>query len=71
MVTRYRIFLENRQLAAGTINGRLAAGRRLVYEAADAGFRDFARSHQCGTGSVPLQFFWTACLVSTLGLLDL
>jgi len=35
--TRYRIFLENRQLAAGTINGRLAAVRRLAYEAADAG----------------------------------
>lgn len=30
-------FLENRQLAAGTINGRLAAVRRLAYEAADAG----------------------------------
>src|SRR6516165_10445655 len=27
VVTRYRIFLENRQLAAGTINGRLAAVR--------------------------------------------
>jgi integrase len=38
VVTRYRIFLENRQLAAGTINGRLAAVRRLAYEAADAGF---------------------------------
>lgn len=37
MVTRYRIFLENRQLAEGTINGRLAAVRRLAYEAADAG----------------------------------
>ena len=37
MVTRYHIFLENRQLAAGTINGRLAAVRRLAYEAADAG----------------------------------
>ena len=37
VVTRYRIFLENRQLAAGTINGRLAAARRLAYEAADAG----------------------------------
>jgi hypothetical protein len=36
VVTRYRIFLENRQLAAGTINGRLAAVRRLAYEAADA-----------------------------------
>jgi len=37
VVTRYRIFLENRQLAAGMINGRLAAVRRLAYEAADAG----------------------------------
>jgi len=31
VVTRYRIYLENRQLAAG-----LAAVRRLAYEAADA-----------------------------------
>ena len=37
VVTRYRIFLENRKLAEGTINGRLAAVRRLAYEAADAG----------------------------------
>ena len=37
VVTRYRIFLENSGLAAGTINGRLAAVRRLAYEAADAG----------------------------------
>ncbi|HEX4808999.1 MAG TPA: hypothetical protein VH325_08720 [Bryobacteraceae bacterium] len=37
VVTRYRIHLENRQLAAGIINGRLAAVRHLVYEAADAG----------------------------------
>lgn len=37
VVTRYRIALENQQLAAGTINGRLAAVRRLAYEAADAG----------------------------------
>jgi site-specific recombinase XerD len=36
-VTRFRIALENRGLAAGTINGRLAAVRRLAYEAADAG----------------------------------
>jgi hypothetical protein len=40
VVTRYRIFLENRQLAAGTINGRLAAVRRLAYEAADADFAE-------------------------------
>jgi site-specific recombinase XerD len=37
VVTRFRIALENRGIAAGTINGRLAAVRRLAYEAADAG----------------------------------
>lgn len=36
-MTRYRIHLESRQLAPGTINGRLAAVRRLAYEAADSG----------------------------------
>ncbi len=34
VVTRYRIHLESRKLAPGTINGRLAAVRRLAYEAA-------------------------------------
>ena len=37
VVTRYRIHLESRRLAPGTINGRLAAVRRLAYEAADSG----------------------------------
>src|SRR3954469_8924025 len=37
VVTRYRIHLENRHLAAGTWKGRPAAGRPLAYEAADAG----------------------------------
>jgi site-specific recombinase XerD len=37
VVLRYRIHLESRNLAAGTINVRLAAVRRLSYEAADAG----------------------------------
>jgi site-specific recombinase XerD len=37
VVTRYRIHLESRQLAPGTINIRLAAVRRLAYEAADSG----------------------------------
>jgi site-specific recombinase XerD len=36
-VTRYRIHLESRQLAPGTINARLAAVRGLAYEAADSG----------------------------------
>src|SRR5262245_51905581 len=37
VVLRYRMHLELRNLAAGTINVRLAAVRRLAYEAADAG----------------------------------
>jgi hypothetical protein len=36
-VTRYRIHLEGRQLAPGTVHVRLAAVRRLAYEAADTG----------------------------------
>ena len=37
VVLRYRIHLESRNLAAATINVRLAAVRRLAYEAADSG----------------------------------
>ena len=37
VVMRYRIYLEARLLAPGTINVRLAAVRRLAYEAADTG----------------------------------
>lgn len=37
VVLRYRSHLESRQLAAGTINLRLGAVRRLAYEAADSG----------------------------------
>jgi hypothetical protein len=37
VVTRYRIHLDSHQLAPGTINGRLAAVRRLAYQAADSG----------------------------------
>ena len=37
VVTRYRIHLEDRRLAPGTTNVRLAAMRRLADEAADAG----------------------------------
>lgn len=37
VVTRYRMHLEARRLAPGTINLRLAAVRRLAYEAADSG----------------------------------
>ncbi len=37
VVLRYRLHLEDRHLAPGTINVRLAAVRRLAYEAADSG----------------------------------
>src|SRR5271169_3869482 len=37
VVTRYRIFLEQAHYASSTINLRLAAARRLAYEAANAG----------------------------------
>src|SRR5215203_5611474 len=37
VVTRYRIFLEQAHYAASTINLRLAAVRRVAYEASDAG----------------------------------
>jgi hypothetical protein len=37
VVLRYRMHLESRRLAPGTINLRLGAVRRLAYEAADSG----------------------------------
>jgi hypothetical protein len=37
VVLRYRYRLEERGLAPGTINVRMAAVRRLAFEAADAG----------------------------------
>ena len=37
VVTRYRMHLESRRLAPGTISLRLGAVRRLAYEAADCG----------------------------------
>ena len=37
VVLRYRIHLESRSLAPGTVNLRLGAVRRLAYEAADCG----------------------------------
>jgi site-specific recombinase XerD len=37
VVVQYRTFLEKKHLAAATINVRLAAVRRLAYEAADSG----------------------------------
>jgi hypothetical protein len=53
VVTRYRIHLETRQLAPGTINVRLAAIRRLAYEAADSGLLspELARRHTACQGS--------------------
>jgi hypothetical protein len=44
VVLRYRLHLEDCHLAAGTINVRLAAVRRLAYEAADSGLLSRSRS---------------------------
>jgi site-specific recombinase XerD len=38
VVLRFRLYLESLGLAAGTVNKRLAAVKRLAYEAADSGF---------------------------------
>ena len=46
VVLRYRLELEARKLAASTINLRLAAVRRLAYEAADSGLL----SHELAAG---------------------
>src|SRR5436190_15990183 len=56
VVLRYRIHLEQRQYAPATINLRLAAVRRVAYEAADAGLpspEQAARIHP-GQGVRPL-----------------
>ena len=45
VVLRYRFFLEQKNLAPSTINVRLAAVRRLAYEASDSG------RHSTGEGS--------------------
>ena len=41
VVLRYRFFLEQKNLAPSTINVRLAAVRRLAYEASDTGLLDY------------------------------
>ena len=46
VVVRYRMHLESRHLAPGTINLRLGAVRRLAYEAADYGL--LTRGLGCG-----------------------
>ena len=53
VVTRYRIALEQRRYAPGTINLRLAAVRRLAYEASDCGLLspDLAAGIWPGEGS--------------------
>ena len=51
VVTRYRIHLESRPLAPGTVNVRLAAIRRLADEAADSGLL----SPELGAGIRPVK----------------
>jgi hypothetical protein len=60
VVSRYRIHMESRSLAPGTINVRLAAVRRLAYEAADAGLLspEFAAGIRRVKGVKKLVFVW-------------
>src|SRR6202051_552101 len=50
VVLRYRLQLEARHLSASTINIRLAAVRRLAYEAADSGLLSPALAARIGRG---------------------
>lgn len=52
VVVRYRMHLESRHLAPGTVNLRLGAVRRLAYEAADCGLleRRLGSRHQARQG---------------------
>ena len=45
VVLRYRIHLESRKLAPGTVNLRLGAVRRLAYEASDSGLLSADLAH--------------------------
>ena len=59
VVLRYRIHLEQRRYAPATINPRLAAVRRIAYEAADAGLlspdsrRHSSRERRPAAGRAP------------------
>src|SRR5438045_5315883 len=57
VVVRYRMHLESRRLAPGTINLRLGAVRRLAYEASDCGLLspDLAGGIRRGTGVKELE----------------
>ena len=56
VVLRYRFFLEQKNLAPSTINVRLAAVRRLAYEASDTGLL-----------SPDLAWLLTTCVAPVLG----
>src|SRR5580692_2279246 len=56
VVLRYRMHLESRHLAPGTINLRLGAVRRLAYEAADCGLHAWEKSPDTGRLRVAILF---------------
>jgi hypothetical protein len=64
VVVRYRMHLESRKLAPGTVNLRLGAVRKLAYEAADCGLLspDLASGIRSGEGR---QETW--CALGKLG----
>jgi integrase len=55
VVVRYRMHLESRHLAPGTINLRLGAVRRLAYEASDCGLLRNSRKTECGAKQFPMR----------------
>lgn len=64
MTTRYRMHLEARGLAPGTVNLRLAAVRRLAYEAADSQFCQIASAAELyGMVRVRNWLAWTSAQV--------
>jgi len=64
-VTRYRMYLESRNLAANTINQQLAAACRLAHEAADSGLLSPELAAGMVRACVPRETMpcWPCCLV--------
>ena len=71
VVTRYRVYMEDRKLAPGTVNVKLAAVRELAYEVTDSPtLADSVDVHKCarqsivaltfrgGTGAVSADITW-------------
>ena len=58
VVLRYRFFLEQKRLAPSTINVRMAAVRRLAYEAADTGL--LSRNSRLASAALKVSSDWAS-----------